>query len=90
MGDLRQHQRHRGADRLLAVGDHAADRHRQRLLDLAQQRRQVALRPTQEAARQEHLPRKAVAQHPQHLMPHIGLEAIERENDVPLPGEALP
>ncbi len=89
VGHAGQHQRHRRADRLLPVGDDAADRHRQRRLDLAQQRREVALRPAQEAARQQDLPREAVAQHPQHLVPDVGLQAIERQDDLLLVAQAL-
>ena len=60
VGHVGQHQRHRRADRLLAVRDHAGDRHRERLLDLAQQRRQVTLRPAQEAPGEQDLAGHAV------------------------------
>lgn len=84
-----QYQRHRRADRLLPVGDDPADRHRQCRLDLAQQCRQIALCPAQEAARQQDLPGEAVAQDPQHLVPDVGLQPVQREDDLLLGGEAL-
>lgn len=82
--------RHGRADRLLSIGDDPADRHGQGLLDRAEQRRQIALRPAQEAARQQDLPGQTVAQHPQHLVPDVRLQAIQREDDLALLRETRP
>src|SRR5450759_1606248 len=43
------------ANGLLAVRNHADDRHRQRFFDLAEQGEEVSLRTAEEGARQEHL-----------------------------------
>ena len=72
---------HGPADRGLPVADHARDRHAHRLRDLAQQGRKVRCGAGQQAARQQHLARKAVAHHPEHLMAHIRLQAVQRQDD---------
>jgi hypothetical protein len=82
--------RHGRADRLLSIGDDATDRHGQGLRDLAEQRRQIALRPAQEAACQQDLPGQTVAQHPQHLVPDVRLQTIQGEDDLALLGEPRP
>jgi hypothetical protein len=45
---------------------------------LAQQRREVLGRGGEQAARQQHLAREAVAHHPEHLVPDVGLRAVQR------------
>ena len=90
MGHLRQRGPHGVADRLLAVGDHAADRHRPRVRHLAQQGHQLVLGAAEQAARQQDLARPAVAQHPQDLVPDIRLEPVQREDDLLLPREPVP
>ena len=68
------------ADRVLAVGDHADDRDRQRLLDLGDQSGQVVLGRGQEASGQQDLAREAVAEHPEDLMADIGLQAVDGQD----------
>jgi hypothetical protein len=90
VGHLGQRGPHGVANRLLPVGDDAANRHRERGGDLAQQRHQLLLGAAEQAARQQDLARQAVAQHPQHLVPDIGLEPIQCQDDLFLPGQARP
>jgi len=88
MGHVGQGRADGVAERLLPIGDDPANRHRERGGDLAQQRHQLGFGAAEQAARQEHLARQAVAQHPQHLVPHIGLEPIQREDDLFLLSQA--
>ena len=85
-----KHRCHRRPNRLLPVGDDATDRHRQRLLDFPQQRDQVPLGRAQETAREQHLPGEAVADHPEHFVAAVGLEAIERQDHLALRAEERP
>jgi hypothetical protein len=94
LAQLVGHARQRGAngppDRVLAIGEHAADGDRQRLLDFPQQRGQIRLGRTEEAPGQEHLAGQTIAQDPDHLVADIRLQAIEREQHAPLLAQALP
>ncbi len=90
LGHVGQDAAHGGADGLLPVGDHAADRHRQRVSDRAQQRHQVVLAAAEQAARQQHRARQAVAQHPEHVVPHVRRPAVEGQDDLFLLRQALP
>ncbi len=78
--DLRHDLLHGEANGGLAVGNDGVDRHGQRLLDLAQQVRQVSFARTIEAARQQHLARQHVAQDPQHVLILVRLQAINGED----------
>jgi hypothetical protein len=82
--DTGKHGCYRRPNRLLPVGDDAADRHRQRGLDFPQQRHQVALGRAQETAREQYLPGEAVADHPEHFVAAVRLEAVEREDHLAL------
>jgi hypothetical protein len=84
MGNPRQRRPDGTANGVLAVGEHRLDRHRQRLLHFAQQGGQILLRRAEQTARQQNLPRQAVAQDPDDLVAHIRLQAIEGEQDAPL------
>ena len=74
---------------MLPVGDDAQDGHRQRVADLAQQRDQVVLGRAKQAPGQQHLAGQALADHPQHLVAHVGLHAVERQHHAALAPELL-
>ena len=87
----RQSAFHGAPDRGLAVADHAAlDRHPDRLRHLAQQRHEVVGGAGQQAAREQHLAREAVAHHPQHLVAHVRLQAVQGQDDPALAGQHAP
>jgi site-specific DNA recombinase len=73
---------HRVADRGLAVGDHPDDRHRQRLLDLLDQPRQVVLTGRQQAFGQQHFAAEDVAQDPEDLVADVRLQAVDGQDDL--------
>ena len=78
MGDLWEDKSHRTPDRLFAIRDDAFDRHFQWLqqpLDFLQQRGQIPLGTTEQRSSQQDFFGKAIAHHPEHPMPHIGLQA---------------
>jgi len=85
--DVGKHRLHRGANRLLTVGDDAIDWHGQRLFHFSQQCHQIPLRRAQETAGKQDLPGEAVADHPQHLVATVRLQAVEGEDDLALRGE---
>jgi hypothetical protein len=66
---------------VLAVGDDGGDGDRQGAPDLAQQGGQVLLPGGQQAAGQQDLARQAIAQHPEHLVADVGLQAIDGQDD---------
>ena len=72
---------HGVADRNLTVGDHAADRHRQRGLDFPQQGGQILLGGREEGPCQEKLPGEDIPHDPQHLVAHVRLQPVERQDD---------
>lgn len=90
VGHARQRRADGPPDRMLAIGEYAADGDRQRLLDFSQQGPQIFLRRAQEAPGEEHFPRQAVPHDPDHLVADIRLQAIEREQHAPLLAQALP
>ena len=79
-----QRLRHGVADAVLAVGDHAGDRHRQGLTHLIDQAGQVLGGRRQEALGQEDLAGEAIAQDPEDLMADIGLQAVDGQDDAAL------
>jgi hypothetical protein len=72
---------------MLPVAHHPGDRHADRGGDLAQQRGQVLARRGQQAPGEQDLARQAVAHDPQHLVPDIRLQPVERQDRSPLPGQ---
>ena len=78
---------HRLADALLAIGDHAGDRHRQGPAHLVDQTRQVRGRGRQEALGQEDLAGEAVAEDPEDFVADIGLQAVDGQDDAALRAE---
>lgn len=74
----------RAANGLLTVRDHAGEWPAQRLLNLREQRRQVVRRRRQQAAGEQDGAGPTLTDHPQHLMPHVGLEAVDRQDEVGL------
>ena len=90
VGNARQRRPNRPPNRVLAIGEHAADGDRQRLLDFPQQGPQILLSRAQEAPGEEHFPRQAVPHDPDDLVPHVGLQPIEGEQHAPLLAQALP
>src|SRR6266699_6959883 len=87
MGDLWEDKSHRTPDRLFAIRDDAFDRHLQWLqqpLDFLQQRGQIPLGTTEQRPSQQDFFGEAVAHHPEHLMPHIGLQPVEGQDHVSL------
>ncbi len=93
VGHVGQHARHRLAHRVLSIRDHAPDRDRslrpricllppQGPAHLLQQGGQVIRGGSEQAARQQHLPRHAVPQHPQHLVAHVRLQAVHSRSRV--------
>lgn len=68
-----QRRPHRAPDGVLPVGDHAADRHGERLLHFLQQPGEILLGGAQEAAGEEHFARETVAQHPEDFVAHVRL-----------------
>ena len=87
--ERRQDLLHRQANWALGIRHDGEDRHRQRLLDLAQQIGQVLLARTVEAAGKQHLTRERIAQHPEHILRLERLETINGQDDMPLLREAL-
>src|SRR5215218_2674371 len=81
---------HGPADRGLPIADHARDRHAHGLRDLTQQGREVRRGAGQQAARKQHLARETVAHHPEHLMAHIRLQAVQRQDDPALARQQAP
>jgi hypothetical protein len=79
---LREHTPYRFANGLLSVGDDAANRHRQCVLDLLRQHGQVVGRPTEEeATRQEHFTGEAVAEHLEDVVTSVRLQTIAGQDD---------
>lgn len=89
VGHPRQGGPHGVAERLLPVRDHPANRHRERGGDLTQERHQLGFGAAEQAARQEHRTRQAIARHPQHLVSDIGLQPVQREDGLILLAQAL-
>ena len=83
MGHPEQHAGYGAADWVLPVGDDARNGHRKPLDDLPQQTRQGFLSPAEKAACQEHLSRKALAYHPQHLVAYVRLQPVQGEDRSP-------
>jgi hypothetical protein len=61
VGHARQRRADGPPDRMLAIGEYAADGDRQRLLDFLQQRGQIRLGRTEEAPGEEHLAGQTIA-----------------------------
>jgi hypothetical protein len=76
MGDSGQGAANGLADGALPVRDDTRDRYLQRIRDFPQQRHEILFGAAQQASRQKHLPREALAHHPQNLVADIGLQAI--------------
>jgi hypothetical protein len=68
----------------LAIGDDAHKGHAQRLPSRVNQVRQVVLRGGQQTTSQEDLGGETIAQHPQHRMTNIRLQAIQGQDDAAL------
>ena len=84
-----QHLLHGQSDWTLGVRKNSLDRHRQGLLDLAQQISQVLLASTVEAAGKQDFTRERVAQYPKHIVSFERLEAVESQDDMTLLLEEL-
>ena len=84
VGDIWQGFGDGTADRGLAIGENAHTGHAQRLSYSVNQVRQVVLRGGQQTTSQENLGGETIAQNPQHLMPHIRLQAIQGQDDAAL------
>jgi hypothetical protein len=84
VGHAGQHPGHRPPDRVLAIGDDAADRDRQRRAHLAEERGDGLLGGTQQTAGEQDLAGEAIAQYPQHLVTDVRLQPIEGQDDLPL------
>jgi hypothetical protein len=87
VGHVGEDKGHGTADGFFAIRDDAGDRSLpgfQHLFDFLLQGRQVALRATEQRTRQQDFFGEAVAPDPEHLMPDIGLQAIERQDHVTL------
>lgn len=84
VGDPRQHPGDGPPDRVLAIGNDAPDRHGQGRAHFGDERGDGLLGGAQQAAGQQDLPGEAVAQHPQHLVANIRLQAIEGQDDLAL------
>ncbi len=87
--DVRQDLLHGQPDRALRIRHDGEDRHREGILDLAQQRGEIVLSRTVETAGQQHLTRERVAQHPEHVLGLERLEPIDGQDDVALLHEAV-
>jgi hypothetical protein len=87
--DVRQDLLHGEADRTLGIRYDAVDRHRQGILDLAQQVGQVLLASAVETAGKQHFPREAIAHDPEHVLRFEGLQSINGHNDMALLLEAV-
>ena len=72
------------------AGRKSQHRHAHRPGHLAQQGGEILGGAREQAARQQHLAGEAVAHHPQHLVPDIRLQAIERQDDPALPFQHPP
>jgi len=90
MGHVRQRADHREAQGLLSVGDNADDRHGESRLHRADEASHIVGGGAKQALGQEHLSREHVAQHPEHLMALVRLQAIKREDHAPLLLETVP
>jgi hypothetical protein len=89
MGHAVERLADRLADRVLAVGDHAGDRHRERLFDRGDEPGQVVPGRGQEAPGQQDLTTEAVTQDPEDLVADVGLEAVDGQ-DHPAGGRGEP
>ncbi len=87
--DVWQDLLHRQANWALGIRHDGMDRHRQGLLDLAQQVSQILLARTVEGAGQQNLARECVAQYPEHVLGSERLQTIKRQDDVTLLREAV-
>lgn len=74
------------AHRRLSVAHHSGDRHADAGGDLAHEHRQIGAGSREQASGQQHLPRQAVAQHPQDLVPDIRLQPVQSQDHAALPG----
>ena len=88
--DTRKHRCHGRPNRLLPVRNDATNRHWQSLFDFPQQRHEIPLRCTQEAARKQHLPGEAITNHPEHFVAAVRLETVECQDHLALCGEECP
>jgi hypothetical protein len=84
VGDIWQGFGDSTAERGVAIGDNAHNGHTQRLSYRVNQVCQVVLRGGQQTTSQENLGGETIAQNPQHLMPHIRLQAIQGQDDAAL------
>ena len=84
VGDIWQGCGDGTADRGWAIGDNAHHGHAQRLSDSVNQVREVILRGGQQTTSQENLGGETSASNPQHLMPHIRLQAIQGQDEAAL------
>jgi hypothetical protein len=75
---------HSQTDRALGIRNDGMNWNRQGILDLAQQVGQVILACTLETASEQNLTRECVAQHPEHILRFVGLEAVQSKDDVTL------
>ena len=82
----RQLPGHRVAQRVLSIGDHSRHRDlcRQRMTNRSDQLREVRFARRQQAPRTEHLAAEALADHPQHLVPDVRLQTVDRQDHPPL------
>jgi len=78
----RQDLGHGSPDGGLAISDDPDYGYLERLLHLAQEYRQIVLGRRQQTPSQEDLPGETITQDPEDFMAHVGLEAIERQDDV--------
>jgi len=83
-GDIRQGFFDGTAERGLAIGDDTHNGHTQRLPYKVNQVRQIVLRGGPQTTSQEDLCRETIAQHPQHRMANVRLQAIQGQDDAAL------
>jgi len=87
--DLRQHALHGQADRPLPIGNHRIDRHRESGRDLTQEVSEVGFAGPAKAAGEQDFTRKTITQDPQHILLRMGVQSVDRQDDVPLLREPL-
>jgi hypothetical protein len=89
MRDAWQDLLHGKPDRALTIRDHGMDRHRQPSRHLAQHVAQVGFASTVEATGKQNVAREAIAEHPQHVLMLVGLEAVDGQDDMTLLRETV-
>jgi hypothetical protein len=81
VGNPAQGLGYRRADRGVPIGAHAHNGHGAGLLHLPDERGEVVWARREHAASQEYFPRETIAQDPEDLLAHIGVQTIKGEDD---------